>query len=80
MAHIAPMNAHAHPPSSIEAALAAFADELEVLGDWEERYRYLIDLGRELAPLTEAEHSEANKVKGCASIFAAIPTPTSCGD
>ena len=67
MAHIAPMNEYTPPPSSIDAALAALAEELEVLGDWEERYRYLIDLGRDLAPLSEAEHSDANKVKGCAS-------------
>ena len=61
------MNEHMPPPSSIDAALAAFAEEFEVLGDWEERYRYLIDLGRELAPVTQAEHSEVNKVRGCAS-------------
>jgi len=67
MAHIALMTESAARPGAIDAALAAFAEELEVLGDWDERYRYLIDLGRELAPLTEAEHSEANKVKGCAS-------------
>ena len=38
-----------------------------MLGDWEERYRYVIDLGRDLAPLREAERSDANKVRGCAS-------------
>src|SRR5262245_51121076 len=39
----------------------------EALGDWEERYRYLIDLGRKLPPLPEAERIEANKVRGCMS-------------
>ncbi len=53
--------------SPIEQELDALADEFEVLGDWEERYRYLIDLGRTLEPLSEAEHSDANKVRGCAS-------------
>ena len=43
------------------------ADTFELLGDWEERYRYLIELGRKLPPLPEAEHSEANKVRGCMS-------------
>jgi len=52
---------------SIETAVDEFADELDLLGDWEQRYRHLIDLGRGLAPLTEAEHAEANKVRGCAS-------------
>ncbi len=42
-------------------------DNLSLIEDWEERYRYIIELGRELAPLSDAEHSEANKVRGCAS-------------
>jgi cysteine desulfuration protein SufE len=48
-------------------ALDDLAAEFELLGDWEERYRHVIDLGRELEPLTDEEHSEANKVRGCAS-------------
>jgi len=43
------------------------ADTFELLGDWEERYRYLIELGRKLPPLPEADHTEANKVRGCMS-------------
>ena len=53
--------------SSIQDALGELADEFEVLGDWEERYRHVIDLGRELAPLSDQERSDANKVRGCAS-------------
>jgi cysteine desulfuration protein SufE len=53
--------------SAIDTELEDLAAEFEVLGDWEERYRYVIDLGRELAPLTDAERSDANKVHGCAS-------------
>lgn len=41
--------------------------EFEMLGDWEERYRHVIDLGRDLAPLSDAERSDQNKVRGCAS-------------
>ena len=52
---------------TIEAALAELIDEFDVLGDWEERYRYVIDLGRDLAPLAETERTDANKVRGCAS-------------
>jgi cysteine desulfuration protein SufE len=37
------------------------------LDEWEDRYRYLIELGRTLQPLDEAAHCEANKVLGCAS-------------
>ncbi len=53
--------------SPIDAELDALAEEFELLGDWEERYRYVIELGRTLEPLSEAEHSDANKVRGCAS-------------
>jgi len=53
--------------SVIDETLRDLTDEFEVLGDWEERYRYVIDLGRELEPLSDAERSDANKVRGCAS-------------
>jgi cysteine desulfuration protein SufE len=43
------------------------AADFELLTDWEDRYRHVIELGRGLAPLSEAEHSAANKVKGCVS-------------
>ena len=42
-------------------------DNFTVLDDWDDRYRYLIELGRELPPLAEAAHNDANKVQGCAS-------------
>jgi cysteine desulfuration protein SufE len=54
-------------PLTIDDELAELAAEFEVLGDWEERYRYVIDLGKDLAPLSDAERSDANKVRGCAS-------------
>jgi len=37
------------------------------LDDWDDRYRYVIELGRTLDPMPEAEHTAANKVLGCAS-------------
>ena len=42
-------------------------DNFAVLDDWDDRYRYLIELGRELPPLPAAAHNDANKVQGCAS-------------
>jgi cysteine desulfuration protein SufE len=39
----------------------------ELLDDWEERYRYVIELGRLMEPLPEEAHTDANKVQGCAS-------------
>jgi cysteine desulfuration protein SufE len=37
------------------------------LDDWEDRYRYLIELGRDLPPFPETARTAANKVDGCAS-------------
>lgn len=53
--------------SPIDAELAALAEDFDLIGDWEEQIQYVIDLGKDLSPLTEAEHSESNKVRGCAS-------------
>jgi cysteine desulfuration protein SufE len=39
----------------------------ELIDDWEERYRYLIELGRLMEPLPDEAHTDANKVRGCAS-------------
>ncbi len=42
-------------------------DNFALLDDWDDRYRYVIELGRTLEPMPEAEHSAANKVQGCVS-------------
>jgi cysteine desulfuration protein SufE len=42
-------------------------DNFALLEDWDDRYRYVIELGRTLDPLPEAEHSAENKVQGCVS-------------
>jgi len=42
-------------------------DDFELLDDWEDRYRYVIELGRKLKPLPEEERSAENKVQGCVS-------------
>ncbi len=39
----------------------------EMLDEWDDRYRYLIELGRTLEPLPQEAYSDANKVRGCAS-------------
>jgi cysteine desulfuration protein SufE len=55
------------PQASIEAAIEGLADEFALFTDWEERYGYLIDLGRTLEPLDASERNDATKVRGCAS-------------
>lgn len=53
--------------ASAEQAQAAIAEEFAFFGDWTERYQYLIDLGRKLAPFPDEAKTEANKVHGCQS-------------
>lgn len=43
------------------------SETFELLGDWEERYRYIIELGRDLPPMPDEEHDEAHRVRGCMS-------------
>ena len=50
-----------HPP-----AFQDIAENLSFLDDWEDRYRYLIELGQALPPLAEGEKTAATKVSGCA--------------
>ncbi|MEW6019179.1 MAG: SufE family protein [Pseudomonadota bacterium] len=64
---------------AIQDTLDQLVDEFELLGDWEERYRYVIELGGELDPLTEAERTEANKVRGCASQVWLVTEPQADG-
>jgi cysteine desulfuration protein SufE len=47
--------------------LDTIRSDFDLLDDWEDRYRYVIELGRGLAPLPEELRTEANKVRGCAS-------------
>ena len=47
--------------------LADVRSDFELLDDWEDRYRYVIELGRALPALPEALKTDTNKVRGCAS-------------
>lgn len=43
------------------------AENFSLFDDWEDRYRYIIDLGRKMPPLPDADKVQANKVEGCMS-------------
>jgi cysteine desulfuration protein SufE len=49
------------------ANIDAIVDDFSLLDDWDDRYRYVIELGRKLSPLEERDRNERNKVQGCAS-------------
>jgi cysteine desulfuration protein SufE len=53
--------------NAAESSVDELVENFSFLDDWEDRYRYVIELGKTLPQLTEAEHSDANKVRGCAS-------------
>ena len=48
-------------------SLEDIKDNFDFLDDWEEKYRYLIDLGKELPPFSKSDKTEENKVTGCMS-------------
>ena len=50
-----------------ETTIDDILDGFELLGDWEERYAYIIDLGKQLPPFPEDEKKEENYVHGCQS-------------
>ena len=47
--------------------IEGITEDFGFLDDWEDRYRYVIELGRKLDPLDESARNAANKVQGCAS-------------
>lgn len=55
------------PDESIKEAQAALVDEFSFFGDWQERYQYIIDLGRKLPAFPEEDMTEDNRVRGCQS-------------
>ena len=47
--------------------LSEIVDSFEFLDDWEDKYRFVIDLGKSLEPMPEALKIDANLVRGCQS-------------
>ena len=55
--------------------MQSIIDDFAVIDDWDERYRYIIELGRKMAPLPEGARTDAVKVRGCASQVWLISRP-----
>jgi len=53
--------------ADIHSEIEELIEEFDLLGDWEQRYSYLIDLGKALPDFSDEDRNEANKVKGCVS-------------
>jgi cysteine desulfuration protein SufE len=54
--------------------------DFDLLDEWEDRYRYVIELGRELEPLEASAHTDSNKVRGCASQVWLVAIRSGVGD
>jgi len=57
---------HSPPPTDIPS-IDEIIDNFSLLDEWDDRYRYVIELGRGMSPLPEIHRADANKVQGCAS-------------
>lgn len=58
---------------SQSAAFEEIVESFELFDDWEDRYRYVIDLGKEMPALPDDRRTEAAKVNGCASQVWLVP-------
>lgn len=78
MRSVAALATPAHHSDKDKQALPSIdtiRDDFTILDDWEDRYRYIIELGQSLPDLDEALKTEANKVRGCVSQVWLINTP-----
>jgi len=50
-----------------QASIGEIVENFDLMEEWDDRYRYLIELGRTLPPLPEDARTDTNKVRGCAS-------------
>jgi cysteine desulfuration protein SufE len=67
MAQAVPQEAAASGIKERMATIDEIRDNFELLDEWDDRYRYVIELGRTLTPLSEQDRTQDNKVQGCAS-------------
>lgn len=51
----------------ISLSLQNIIEDFEFLDDWDDRYKYIMDIGKSLDPFSEDDHNDKNKVDGCAS-------------
>lgn len=65
-------------PLTIETSIEEIVENFSFLDDWEDRYGYLIELGKALKPLPEEALNDANKVQGCVSQVWLVSE--NCGD
>jgi cysteine desulfuration protein SufE len=55
--------------------ISAIVEDFELLGDWDQRYQYLVEIGERLAPMPPGEKTDANQVKECMSTVHVVAHP-----
>ncbi|PCJ74133.1 MAG: cysteine desulfuration protein SufE [Rhodobacteraceae bacterium] len=55
------------------ARFEEIVEDFDFIDEWEDRYRYVIDLGKKMPPLSEGQKIPATKVEGCASQVWIVP-------
>ena len=59
----------------LDTTINELVENFDLLGDWEERFAYLIELGKKLPPLDESERVENNRVHGCQAMVWLVMLP-----
>jgi len=67
------------PPDGIHTAAEELIEDFSFLDDWEDRFRYVIDLGKALEPMDDSLKTEESKVRGCTSQVWIVPDETTDG-
>ncbi|MGA0561178.1 SufE family protein [Ancylobacter sp. VNQ12] len=62
------------------SSIDSIIEDFELLDNWDDRYRYLIELGRKLPPFPEEQRGDATKVQGCASQVWLVSRTTTGGE
>jgi cysteine desulfuration protein SufE len=62
------------------AEIDDIVETFELLGDWDQRYEYLVELGERLAPMDAADKTDANRVMECMSTVHVVPKPVDGSD
>ena len=57
--------------------IEAIVEDFELLGDWDQRYQYLVEIGERLAPMDPADKTDETQVKECMSTVHVVPRPDS---
>ncbi|MGD8207951.1 MAG: SufE family protein [Thiohalocapsa sp.] len=65
--------------TGLRAEINEIVDTFELLGDWDQRYEYLVELGERLAPMAAADKTDANRVLECMSTVHVVARPLDGG-